>query len=549
MFINNRVLAIISAKEDSEEIPRKNLRILGDKPIIAHTIDTLKESEYIDDIVVLTDDINISRISELFGVSSVRSSSCEASIEQCIYDAMLHKEKAVFDEYDIVLIIKPNAPLISVESINNVIEKFENHSVDSVLSVKEDTNLRWSFDGQNNRYFPLFSERVNVKDLLPQFSETGTIVATRRRFVNGEGNLGLNIDLIELSKKESMIIETFEDLWLAERYLDKKRIVIVVNAFESIGLGHVRRCLAIASKLIVHDVIFVSNRNYPLGIEAIKDQNYPCFTYGNSNEIFDVIDKINPDLIINDILDTSLEYVSTLTDKNYFVVNFEDLGPGIEAANLVFNSLSDYGIDLPNVYTGYKYYILEDEFYFQPHKTIQRDVHNVLILFLGNDPNNLTERTLQALLNSGFSGRIDILLGIGYPNKSDLIEKYEIYSHVAIYDEVRSINELIFKSDIVFTSAGRTTYEACSMGVPCICICQDNRELTNSFVNDQNGFINLGLADNVTEEDIINNFIYLLENYERRQNISQRMLSFDLRDGFNNVWNIIKKNYSDFEEF
>ena len=53
-----------------------------------------------------------------------------------------------------------------------------------------------------------------------------------------------------------------------------------------------------------------------------------------------------------------------------FVINFEDVGPGIEIANLVFNPLSDYGIDLPNVFTGYKYYILEDECNFNDFKLI-----------------------------------------------------------------------------------------------------------------------------------------------------------------------------------
>lgn len=548
MFNGNKVLAIIPAIDSIEVIPRKNVHLLGNKPIIAHTIDTLKSSEYVDDIVVLTDNSDISRISELFGVSStITKPNNEITMEECIYDVMLQREKVAIDEYDIILIIKPNAPLISQKSIDYVIKKFDNLNVDSVISVKEDKNLRWGFDSENKRYFPLYSQRVNVDELPPQFCETGTILATRRSFVNRESNLGLNIDLVELSKKESMIIENFEDLWLAEKYLDKKRIVIVVNAFEEIGLSHVKRCLAIASKLIIHEIIFVSNKNYPLGIEVIESQNYPVVTYKNPDKIFDVIDELNPDLIINDILDTSLEYVSKLADKDYFVINFEDLGPGIEVANLVFNSLSDYGIDLPNVYTGYQYYILEDEFYFQSPKIISKDVNNVLIAFLGNDINNLTEITLQALLSTGFSGNIDVILGIGYPNKQEFIEKYEIYSNVVIYEQFRSISELIVKADIVFTSAGRTIYEVCSIGVPCICICQDQRELTNSFVTDKNGFINLGLAEEVTSEEIVNEFNFLVENSELRHSMNELMLNFNLKDGFENVWAIVKKTYSNFE--
>ncbi len=312
-------------------------------------------------------------------------------------------------------------------------------------------------------------------------------------------------------------------------------------------MGPVKRSLAIASKLIVHDVTFVSNSNYPLGIKAIEAQNYPCVTYDDSDEIFGVIDQINPDLVINNVLDTSFDYISQLREKNYFVIDFEDLGPGIEVANLVFNALSDFGIELPNVFTGYKYYILEDEFYFQPPKVIQRNVNRVLVMFLGNDPNNLTEKTIQALISSGYSGNIDVLLGVGYPNKKEIIENYNIFNNIVIYESVRSMSELIGKADILFTSAERTVYEVCSIGVPCICMCQDNRELANTFANVDNGIINLGLGNEVSIDRIASEFISLVENFDARIEMNQRMLNIDLKNGFANVWNIVKKFYADFE--
>lgn len=548
MFNGNKVLAVIPAIDDSEGIPRQNTRLLGEKPLIAHTIDTLKSSEYVDDVVVLSKNDEVSIISELYGVTPFRNSNNEeTTFEAHILEAMLQREKAAFDEYDVVMVVKPNAPLITVSSINGIIEKFENHEIDSVISVKEDKHLRWGFDEENKRYFPIYSQRMEEGNLPPQYIETGSILATRRHFITDESLLGLNIDLIELSDEESIIVDNFEDLWIAEKHFNKKKIVIVVNAFDEIGMGPVKRSLAIASKLIVHDVTFVSNSNYPLGIKAIEAQNYPCVTYDDSDEIFGVIDQINPDLVINNVLDTSFDYISQLREKNYFVIDFEDLGPGIEVANLVFNALSDFGIELPNVFTGYKYYILEDEFYFQPPKVIQRNVNRVLVMFLGNDPNNLTEKTIQALISSGYSGNIDVLLGVGYPNKKEIIENYNIFNNIVIYESVRSMSELIGKADILFTSAERTVYEVCSIGVPCICMCQDNRELANTFANVDNGIINLGLGNEVSIDRIASEFISLVENFDARIEMNQRMLNIDLKNGFANVWNIVKKFYADFE--
>lgn len=547
MFSNNKILAVIPAIGDDGKIPRKYTRLLGDKPLIAHILDTLKTSEYVDDIVVLTDDNDISRISELCGVTPFKNFTKESNFETRIFETMLQREKAAFDEYDIIMVVKPNAPFITVDSINRIIEKFDNPNLDTVISVKEDRHLRWGLDEENNRFFPLNSHMVNGNGLMPEFVETRAIVATRRQFISKESIFGNGINLNLLQGKENILINDIEDLWIAEKHVNKKKIVIVVNGFDEIGLGHVRRCLAIAHNLISHDVTFISKSNHPLGIEAILSNNYPCFTYDDSDEIFDVIEKLNPDLIINDILDTSFEYISKLIDNDYFVINFEDVGPGIEIANLVFNPLSDYGIDLPNVFTGYKYYILEDEFYFQKPKVVTEDVNNVFMMFLGNDPNNLTEKTLQALISSGFTGNIDVLLGVGHPNKEEILNKYDIYSNVVIYQSVRSISEFIAKADIIFTSADRTVFDICSIGVPCICICQDERELANTFANNDNGFINLGLAEDITSEDIINQFNSLVSNFDLRLSLSKKMLSINLKDGFTNVWQIVRKFYSDFK--
>lgn len=51
--------------------------------------------------------------------------------------------------------------------------------------------------------------------MLPKtFKETGGILATRRNFVTETSRLGLNIDLIEISREESVEINTYEDWWL-----------------------------------------------------------------------------------------------------------------------------------------------------------------------------------------------------------------------------------------------------------------------------------------------------------------------------------------------
>ena len=147
-------------------------------------------------------------------------------LDPVVYDAMVKKEKLALDEYDIVITLQPTSPLLKPETLDRAIEKFEDFGVDSVLSVVDDRHLSWGYDENNDRYFPNYIERKNRQYLPKDFRETGAILASRRQFVNEMSRLGTNIDLIEVSREESVDIDNYEDWWIAENYLQKKIIFL-----------------------------------------------------------------------------------------------------------------------------------------------------------------------------------------------------------------------------------------------------------------------------------------------------------------------------------
>ncbi len=551
MFNNNKILVVIPAKGGSKGIPRKNIRLLNNKPLISYSIDIAKSSEYVDDVVVTTDDSEIALLSEKFGASVIRRSDelsgDEIPLDQIIYDAMIKKEKLAFDEYDIVITMQPTSPLLKSSTLDKAIEKFEDFDIDSVISVVDDRHLSWRYDEENQRYFPNYYERKSREFLPKDFRETGAILASRRRFINEISRLGNNLDLIEVSREESVDIDNYEDWWIAENYLQKKKIAIVVNAYNEIGTSHVYRCLSIASKLVFHEVLFLLDERYDLGIDIVNSYNYPYKLYDGKDGLIDNLKEYSPQMVINDVLDTSEEYVSILKEQGYFVVNFEDLGTGTVLADVVFDALYEHEIgERENIFTGYKYYILKDEFYFQPQKIITQSVNNVLVIFEGSDPNNFTEKVLESLLAANFDGKINVIVGLGYDGVEDLVERYGYKNSIQIYKNVSNISEFMFKADIVFTSAGRTMYETCSLGVPTICLCQDDREVTHVFANKSNGIINMGLGVAVEQQDIVNEFVNLVQDYDLRIEMNKRMLSVDLKDGFDNIWSIIREEYRKF---
>ena len=547
MFNNNKILVVIPARGDSKRILRKNIRLLADKPLIAHAIGIAKSSKYVDDVVVSSEDFEIIQIAEKFGASIVRRSPNLAGdripLDPVILDATVQKEKQAFDEYDIVITIQPTSPLLKSETLDKAIEKFDNYNIDTVISVTGEKHFNWMFNESENRYYPLFSERVNQDYLPTEFIETGGFFATRRHFLTPNSRMGNNVDLMEISREESINIVSYEDWWVAERYLNKKKIALIVNASDEIGISRMDRCIALASRLLSDNVLFLLDENHQMGIDVVNKFNCPNRVYDGEDELFDLLKRFNPHIVINDVSDTSKDYINRQKQLGFFVINFEDVGTGSEDADLVFDVLYEHDGGFGNIFIGYKYYLLRDEFYFQPKKIVNPNVDTVLIAFGGDDSNNLTERTLESVLGSGYAGRIDVILPFNYSKKEQIIQKYEMSHNVQIYHRVNNISDFMLRADIVFSSAGRKMYEICSVGTPCICICQNGREQTHAFGSPKNGFINMGLAEFLSNEDITNQFKILWQDFELRQTMNAMMKSIDLKHGFENIWSVVEQKY------
>ncbi|MDO5850747.1 MAG: glycosyltransferase [Methanobacteriaceae archaeon] len=563
MYKDNKILVVIPARGGSKGIPRKNIRLLGNKPLIAHTIEMGLESKYVDELVVTTDDDEISFVAEKFGAKTIKRDGklAEDSIplDPVIYDATLQQEAKINDSYDIVITVQPTSPLLKTKTLDLAIETLinswdnenEKEQYDTIISVVDDRHLSWGYDEDNEKYYPLYEERLNRQYLPKAYKETGSIFASKREFISENSRLGNNIGLIEISKQESIDIDNYEDWWVAERILKKKKILIKTDANHEIGTGHVFRGLSLASKLVKHEVIFLLDEAQPLGIEIVSNNNYPFITHDSRKSKEDIIDKIveyDPDIVINDILNTHSKYVKSLYDKGYYIVNFEDLGGGIKYAHMVFDALYEHKIPLKNLFSGHKYYILKDEFNYQESKTITEDVNKILLTFGGTDPNNFTEKTTEAILESSYENDIEIILGLGYAKKKEIQEKYKDNDRITIYENVRNMSEHMYNADLIFTSAGRTMYEIASIGVPCICLCQNERELSHIFGNVENGFINMGLGENVSKEEIKETLENTLENYNLRLEMNKRMLAIDLKHGFENIMNLVKQGYNEWKK-
>lgn len=165
MFNDKTILAIIPARGGSKGVPRKNIRELGGKPLIAWTIEAAKKSRYLERLILSSEDDEIIEIAEQW--------ECEVPFRRPAYlaqddtpgiDVVLHALNALKEKYDYVMLLQPTSPLRSSRDIDESIEfcMINNSPVCvSVCEARESPYWMFRLDG-TGRMHPILSHSVDA---------------------------------------------------------------------------------------------------------------------------------------------------------------------------------------------------------------------------------------------------------------------------------------------------------------------------------------------------------------------------------------------------
>jgi CMP-N-acetylneuraminic acid synthetase len=546
----SRAIAIIPARGGSKGIPRKNIRELAGKPLLWYMVRTALEAGCFAEVVVSTDHDEIAHIAEECGARVHRRPSHMAddhtTLDSVIYDAV----QARGGEYDLVVTLQPTAPLLKPETLRDAVRRAEEDpSIDTLISVVNEPRLSWV--ERDGRIVPNYAERLNRQMLPPLYRETGAFFISRMRCVTPTSRFGPNVSVYEISHEEAIDIDTMQDWWIVEKLLERRRIAIRVDGHSLIGFGHIYRMLLLANRLLDHAVHFFLDEEQTKAVSMVRNAFYP-FTAAPRSDLPDLMEAHHPDIVVLDILDTSAEEVLFFKRHRRFVVSFEDLGPGIEHANLVINALYDASTPHPHVVSGPDYYCLRAEFSHTAPRELSQAVRKIVISFGGSDPTNVTHRAVTVLrdfvVRTGAC--LTIILGLGYPEEAEkslraAIAELAYGPSVEIKRHVQSMAREFKEADLVLTSCGRTMYEVASLGVPAILIAQNMRETHHVFGHAENGFVNLGLGAELSDSRLAEAVREVAESFERRSEMRKRMLSYDFRKGLDRVARLILERYEE----
>jgi N-acylneuraminate cytidylyltransferase len=178
-----KTIAIIPARGGSKGIPRKNVRNLGGKPLIAHAVLAAKRAQTVDRVVVSTDDAEIAAIAEAFGAETVRRPADISGDRSRSEEALLHALRALAenDGYrpDIVVFIQCTSPLTAAEDIDGTVRAMLEQSADTALAVAPFHYFLWKTDGEGGLVGVNHdkSERLLRQEQEPQYLEAGAVYA------------------------------------------------------------------------------------------------------------------------------------------------------------------------------------------------------------------------------------------------------------------------------------------------------------------------------------------------------------------------------------
>lgn len=538
-----RVLVVIPARGGSKGIPRKNLRSLAGSPLITYSIRTALASVHHPLVVVSTDDEEIAVVSRMAG-AKVHMRPSRLAVDATTLDPVIHEavrglEAELGHSFDLVITQQPTSPLLKASSLDAAISRMlADPTIDTTISAVNDTHLSWKVvDG---RFVPNYEERVNRQYLPPTYRETGGFLISRRHAVTEASRIGLRVQLHELKPPESIDIDSHADWGICTHYLRRKKLLFVVTGHREVGLGHVYNSLLIANDLADHDIAFLVDADSRLAFDAIAARNYPVALQSSPSLVEDIV-RHDPDIVVNDRLDTDVKYMQALRARGYRLINIEDLGSGARLADVVINALyqDDDLVQATHVYSGAEYACIRDEFILSPRREPRQGVERVLLTFGGTDPSRLTIKTLDAI--EDYCARndiaIDVVTGLGYRDPAELAGR----PHAVLHTKVNAISVLMREADLAFTSAGRTLFELASLGTPAVVLAQNDREMTHPFASESNGFLHLGLGKEATHEMILAGLTRLVEDDAFRLELRKRMLAVDLTEGRRKVARIVQE--------
>ena len=225
-----KALALVNARGGSKGVPRKNVRPLLGKPLIAWSIEAGLAADRVTSLIVSTDDPEIAGVARRHGARVPFMRPVELATDEALQiDAVRHAVGFLESQgelHDVVVILQPTVPLRQPEDVDGALALLETSDADSVISVCDVgsrhplTCYHAGAGGALSPLLPSDPRGVQRQGFGPVLWRNGAIYAMRRDVVmEGNSLYGARTFGYLMPEERSFNIDTLFDWRLTEGYL------------------------------------------------------------------------------------------------------------------------------------------------------------------------------------------------------------------------------------------------------------------------------------------------------------------------------------------
>lgn len=219
-----KTIAIIPARGGSKRLPNKNILLMGEIPLLAHSILYAKSNpEIIDEVFVSTDDEAIKKVALKYGAKVIdRPEAISGDLEPTI-TTLQHVLKVIDFDVDNIVLLQPTNPLRPTNLLKECFEIYQHHNKDSLFTVSQNHHKLGKII--NDKFVP-FNYEIGQRsqDLEPLYFENGLLYISKSKAILEGTIISENaVPFIVNHIFANVDIDTQEDFDYAE-YLFLKKI-------------------------------------------------------------------------------------------------------------------------------------------------------------------------------------------------------------------------------------------------------------------------------------------------------------------------------------
>jgi N-acylneuraminate cytidylyltransferase len=234
-----RVLAVVPARGGSKGLPRKNLRLLGGKPLVAHAVAAGLAARLVQRVVCSTDDPEIAEAARLAGAEVpflrppelAQDSTEDLPVFVHALDWLQEQEGWA---PELVVNLRPTSPLRRASHVDQAIRLLcdtDAESVKSVCLARQHPHKMWLFSEQTKLLQPYLKTELRLErgpdvpraELEDVYWQNGVVDVTRREVILDQRRMiGGRVAGLVTDPADSIDIDSDLDLALAELLLSRR---------------------------------------------------------------------------------------------------------------------------------------------------------------------------------------------------------------------------------------------------------------------------------------------------------------------------------------